>query len=207
MQAQEKLLRAAGEVFAEYGYQAATIREICSRAEVNVAAVNYHFGDKMALYVAVLRESVCAESAEQVVEQSGPPEEVIRAVIQHAMRRMFGRERPAWHVRIMAHELTQPSPALSRVIDEVLAPRYARLRGAVGAIIGRPPGHDLTRLGAHSIIAQVIHYFHARPVIARVWPDLKMTPKRVDQIAAHIAEFSLAALRAMAEQKTEKARK
>ncbi|MCU1343136.1 MAG: transcriptional regulator, TetR family, partial [Candidatus Acidoferrum typicum] len=56
----EKLLEVAEHVFADRGYQAATIREICVRAGANVAAVNYHFGDKLGLYTEVLQQSIRA---------------------------------------------------------------------------------------------------------------------------------------------------
>src|SRR5258705_8518020 len=49
----EKILSAAGEVFAEQGFEGATIRAITERAGVNVAAVNYHFRDKAELFTRV----------------------------------------------------------------------------------------------------------------------------------------------------------
>src|SRR4030095_12192205 len=62
METRQRLLEAAGEVFAARGFRAATVREICQRAQANLAAVNYHFGDKERLYAAVLQYTFhCAE--------------------------------------------------------------------------------------------------------------------------------------------------
>ncbi len=200
-----RLIEAAGEVFAEHGYQAATVREICTLAGANVAAVNYHFRDKMGLYVAVLENSLCAAPPADIralVERSATPEDALREMIHRMLQRMYGkRERAAWHVRIMAHELAQPTAALDRVVAEVIGPNYAAMREVIGRILALPPDDEATRLSAHSVIAQVVHYAHAQPVIVRLWPQFELTQERLEQIAAHITNFSLCSLRAMAQQK------
>jgi hypothetical protein len=83
----------------------------------------------------------------------------------------------------------------------VIRPRYERLRKTIGHILHLPPEHDKVRLCAHSIVGQVVHYVHAIPVISRVWPELQLTPERIEQIADHIADFSLCSLHALAHAK------
>jgi AcrR family transcriptional regulator len=204
-QTAQRLLEAAGQVFAEQGFQSATVRDICARAAANVAAVNYHFGDKMGLYVAVLRKSVGAESAEsfrQLAATNKDPEAALRAIIHQTLHRILGMsDSSAWHARIMAHEIAQPSAALDRVVEEVIGPNYAVLRKVISRILGTPPGHDRTRLCAHSVIGQVIHYSQGRQVISRLWPKLEFTKDRINQIADHITEFSLNSLRMLAKKK------
>lgn len=196
-----KLLEAAGQVFSEVGFQAATVRDVCTRAGVNIAAVKYHFGDKLGLYMAVMRSSFSTaehEAARMALTMEGPPEERFRNFVKMLCRRMNTAGRPSWYVRIMAQEMAKPTPALARVADEVIRPNYMRLAQLLGEMIGRPPLHDQTRMCIHSVIGQLMHYAHARAVLSHVWPDLKMTPARIDEIADHIASFSLAGFAAVA---------
>ena len=194
-----RLIEAAGFVFSEQGYRAATVRDICTRANANVAAINYHFRDKLGLYVEVVRVSMGTHGDHDLGRMqldAKPAAEALRLLIAGMLERALGRDRAAWYLRIMSHELAQPSEAFARVVDEVISPNYASLRGVLGRLLGREPGDDITRLCAHSVIGQVVHFAAARPVINILWPAMKMTPAQVAQIAKHIADFSLAGIRA-----------
>jgi AcrR family transcriptional regulator len=193
----DKLIEAAGRVFAERGFYTATVREICRRAGANVAAVNYHFGDKLALYTAVLRESVQAAklvAMRQAFDLSAPPEEVLRAVIR---ARLASAARPGgladWQVRIMAHEFARPTPALSHIVETVSRPIYNRLLELIGRILALPPDNIETRLCAHSVMGQMLFYVLGPTVLAQL--SQAPSPEQMDAIADHIADFSLAYMR------------
>ncbi|MBV8708732.1 MAG: CerR family C-terminal domain-containing protein [Acidobacteriaceae bacterium] len=202
-----RLLQAAGKVFAEGGYEGAKVRDICALADVNVAAVNYHFGDKLGLYTAVLKNALMADtdaSIQDQIKHCKSPEEALRFQVRSLLREAYGRDLASLHIRLMTQELARPSAALDRVVDEVIRPRYARLRETISRIVHLPPDSDKVRLCAHSIVGQVVHYVHATPVISRVWPELKLNSERIDQIADHITEFSLCSLHALAGDKANK---
>jgi AcrR family transcriptional regulator len=199
-----RLLQAAGKIFAEQGYEGAKVRDICALADVNVAAVNYHFGDKLGLYTAVLKSALLADADTRVIDQMKrckSPEEALRFQIRTLLREAHGRDLASLHIRLMTQELARPSAALDRVVDEVIRPRYARLRETISRIIHLPSDHEKVRLCAHSIVGQVVHYVHATPVISRVWPELELDSQRIEQIADHIADFSLCSLHALANAK------
>jgi AcrR family transcriptional regulator len=190
----EKLLDVAGRIFADRGYQAATIREICIAASANVAAVNYHFGDKLGLYTEVVRQSLHTakhEAVQSALDRLAPPEEILRDVIRARMRNICRGGRPNWHLRILAHELAQPTPALRQLIDKIGRPLANRLLDLIGRMIGLPADDEKTRLCVVSAMGQMVVYDFADPLLKSVWPELKMTPEQVDRIADHIADFSL----------------
>jgi AcrR family transcriptional regulator len=195
-----RILESAGHVFAETGFQFAKVRDICARAGVNLAAVNYHFGDKMGLYNEVLRYAACAAGVVKFdpVLPGRTPEAKLRAFTLGMLQQICGEDRPAWPVRLMTHELAQPTPAFDGVVDQVMRPKNVAIRALVAGIIGRPAGHRQTRLCAQSIIGQITTYAHGREALIRLWPELRFNPKTLDEIAGHIASFSYAALQSFA---------
>jgi len=205
----DKLLEAAGRVFAERGYSAATVRDICKQAGANVAAVNYYFKDKLALYSEVLNRVKRAAHVDQMrvaLDQNASPEEILRDVIKARLRGLHAHTLPDWYFRIAAREFAQPTPAMAQVIEKVMRPIYDRVREVVGKIIVRPPDHEQTRLCTHSVMGQLLPYVLAGPVLVRLWPEMKMTPEQLDRVANHIADFSLAYLRELGASRSRPAR-
>ena len=101
--ARNKVLEAAGEVFAQKGFKAATIREICSLAGMNLASVNYYFGDKDGLYREVIRYvyrrflSLEVELASMLL----PPEHLLETLVEKYYE--FLRDHPEF-VRLLSYE-------------------------------------------------------------------------------------------------------
>jgi len=190
----DKLLDVAGRIFANRGYRAATIREICVAAGANIAAVNYHYGDKLGLYTEVVRQSARLaefQAAQTVIDRDAPAEEVLRAVIHARLHSLFRGDRPDWSFRIMAHELAQPTPALRRLVNKAGQPVFHRMLELIGGMIGLPAEDESTRLCAISLLGQIMVYALAGPLVNAIWPEFEMTPVQVERIADHIADFSL----------------
>jgi AcrR family transcriptional regulator len=102
------LLEVAGPIFADRGYQATTIREICAGAEANVAAINYHFGDKLGLYTEVLQQSMRAAqllAVQNTLDENTPPGRDIEgpdssSTSEHQWERLTGLAFPAPGARV-----------------------------------------------------------------------------------------------------------
>jgi len=191
-----RLIEAGAAIFAERGYQAATTREICVRAHANAAAVNYHFGDKLGLYKAALNFIIGRHEAriEEHALSAMPAERALRSFIQAMFENLTGPDADQY-TQLMAHELSEPTPGLALVVDQIIAPRARLLNGIVARLTSSSARSLQTRLAAHSIMAQVVHYVHAQPVIKILWPGWRMNSAARRQIIDHVTNFSLAGLR------------
>jgi AcrR family transcriptional regulator len=193
-----RLLEAAGEVFAERGFQAATVKEICQRAQANIAAVNYHFRDKNSLYLEVLRYT-SQRAREKYAPPSADPsksaEERLREYVLKFVLRILDTGRPAWHGKLMAREMVEPTAALDELVKESVVPNIRMLESIIRELLGPKVDADTIRMMANSIIGQCLYYSHARPVIERLNPSFDYSEKGIHKIAVHVANFSLSALR------------
>jgi len=194
----DALLDAAAAVFAEVGFQSATIRDICQRAGANIAAVNYHFGDKQALYTEVLKRSHLLALAKYPPDlglaPDATPEQRLHAFVRSFLLRIFDQGPHSCHGRLMAREMVEPTAALDTLANDVIRPMAERLRGILRELLGPKVREPQLSLCAMSVVSQVTFYHNCRHMIARVMPGIALDERSVDQLAAHITAFSLAGL-------------
>jgi AcrR family transcriptional regulator len=205
-----QLLEAAGEVFATAGFRNATVREICRRAGANLAAVNYHFGDKEGLYAEVLRyaQQKAFEKYPLLpnMDPDASPTDKLRAFIHSFLLRIFDNEPTAWFGKMMLREMIEPTEALDSLLEERMRPMADQIRGIVAEILGCALGDELARLCSLSVVSQCVFYHHCRRVVARLFPEQRLDAAAVEPLADHITRFSLAAMKHLPEVKPSKSR-
>ena len=194
-----QILDAAGQVFAQKGYRQATVREICARAGANIAAVNYHFGDKERLYIEAVKSARLAIEDQAPLPDSvdqGDPEEALRVIINILAQRILSPDVESWRHRLLVREFTNPSRACEEIMQESIVPFMNRLHGILRRLLpeGVPTG-TVRRLG-FSIVSQVAYYrLQDRVVSMMVPPEELARDFGVETLAEHISRFSLAAIR------------
>ena len=202
-----QLLEAAGAVFAEFGFRNATVREICRRAGANVAAINYHFGDKETLVCG--GAPVCArQGAREISAAAGrgddaPPEEKLRAFVHSFLLRIFDKGPDAWHGKLMSREMIEPTAALDSLIVERMRPMAAQIGQIIADILDCPLNDERVRLYSFSVVSQCVFYHHCRPVLCRMFPKQQSLNKaEIARLADHITGFSLAAMKNLSRPKS-----
>jgi AcrR family transcriptional regulator len=200
----DRILDAAANVFGEKGYRDAGVREICQAAGVNLAAVNYHFGDKASLYRQVIahtiRQTLAGMPPIRGFEAGRTPPERLEAFIESFMGRVFSVQTRARVLRFMLREIVDPSPALGVIVEQVMRPHFDGLCDIVRGFVGDGADDAFVRRCAMSVIGQCIFYRHNSEALALLDPRLSFDEACVKRLAKHIAAFSIAAIERLAEQ-------
>lgn len=200
-----RLIEAGGEIFAQHGFHSATIREICRRAKANLCAVNYHFRDKKGLYAAILafsyQSAVRKYPPDLGLKENSPPQEKLRAFIRAFLLRILDKDAPSWHGRLIFREIAEPTDVLKDIVESSMRPIYVYLADICRELLGDEKsgeGEDSEPifLCAMSVIGQCVHHFTAKHIIGALRPET-FDPSDIDRIAAHIARFSTAGIKAL----------
>ena len=204
-----RLLDAAIRLFADAGFKRVTVRAICRAAHANVAAVNYHFRNKLGLYreVTEVGITVLQETTTLAVQaaSAGAPEEKLRAYIRVVTERLVGSTGHEWLQRFIAREMADPTPALASLVDRGLRPRLEHLGRIIAEILELPTDDPRVLECVTSTHAQIL-MFRDNPITHRLRARAKLRAATPEEIADHITMFSLAGIRAISDRATATAR-
>lgn len=198
----QRLLDAACEVFAANGFRQATVAEICREADANIAAANYHFGGKEALYVETwryaLEKSLRTHPSDGGVAADAPPEERLRGRILSIMQRIVDPK--SYDFDIVHKEIANPTGLLTDAMHESLGPLRRDFVAMVRELLGEKVTEQQVRLCHMSIMAQCFGPLlrerrrkkSSRGSHARGHEPLGADVKT---LADHVTRFSLAGIR------------
>lgn len=138
----DRILIAAEQLFAEYGFDGTTLRQITRQAKVNLAAVNYHHGDKESLYLEIIRRRIqpinktrLARLAEAEAEagDSPVPIQVLFQVLAEPLFGLFGDAATLgrYSARLLGRSLVEPLPFLEKFLAHEFQPVMARFGQAL----------------------------------------------------------------------------
>jgi AcrR family transcriptional regulator len=201
------LLTAANEIFAKKGFRDATIAEICRQAKANVAAVNYHFGGKEALYVESWRfafeKSLKTYPPEGGVAADAPVEEQLRGRILSIMRRIIDPQ--SYELDIFYNEIANPTGLLAGAIQQSIEPIFRGFAAIVRELLGKQSDEQQARLCLMSIRAQCFGPLMRERRRKMASPDPLPSSSEWDlddleTLVDHVTRFSLAGIRAIRSQ-------
>lgn len=194
----ERILDTAEVLFAQKGYRAVSVREITSAAECNLAAVNYHFGNKENLYLEVFRSRwvpramrVRESFRESLASQDSlSASSVVRALAQAFVDGPLSDDERLRHSQLMTREMTQPTKAFKHVAEQVIQPFFQDLSDQLNSVLTNKVGEEQMLLNIFSIFAMVLYFNFARVAVSR------LTGRKYDsdfrsQLVEQITQFSL----------------
>lgn len=117
----EKLLIVAEKIFAEKGYQGASIREIAAAADINSSAISYYFNGKYGLYNAVVKNRIeVVFSAINTPElQNMQPKDIIALYVKSISKT---HEAYPYYSKILQQEILLPTGVLKTAAREYIRP-------------------------------------------------------------------------------------
>jgi len=193
--AREQLISHATRIFAAKGYAAATTREICDAAGVNIASIHYYFGDKEGLYRAALLQPIKEMTAAfgRFDDPSLPFEQAMRMFLgPFVVPSTDDLDRDV--MRIHLREMMEPSDVFREITAQTIAPAHDLLTTTLARHCGLvEPDADVHQL-AFAMVAMAHDYCMSREFMKMLAPEVLERPQAMERILDRLVGYSRALL-------------
>jgi len=195
-----RLLEAGLDQFGRVGFEGANIRAIAAAAGANIAAINYHFGGKRGLYLAVANHIVEGISgaigpiaAETIAIAAKPrlaPAEARAALeqfVRTAGRLLATSPRAERWARFILREQLDPTDAFEIIYNSIMGRMHRTLTALVAAVLELDPESEQARLEAFSLLGQALIFRFARAAVLKRMGWEAIGEEEADRIVAQLA--------------------
>lgn len=195
------LILAAGELFADHGLEATSVRTIAEKAGANIAAINYHFGSKENLYTETLRYVIlhdenprpCVLLDDPRIETPRGVAQAIYTLVHQWLSAYLSPDEPRWHGRLIMRSLLDATASLKEVVEQVFEPDHEAIKAMI--LRGKPGmSEEEARLWAFSLTGQIAFYVLCRePILMNLKKD-RYDNAFLEAAANHVARMMIVAL-------------
>ena len=195
-QTRKRILRAAAECFSERGFRGTTIREICGKADANVAAVNYHFGSKDKLYFETNRflfqdaGALLLSRTPLCITTAAEWEQELHNWCYSRLAQITSTEKHhLWRGRMFSRERSEPSSVLPMLLEEFLLPIRDRLMDLLRMALPEGVDDNTLQLWTVMTLSQCIVFAQrAGPWEPLLFPPHLPREKWLEATARHATE-------------------
>jgi AcrR family transcriptional regulator len=195
-----RLLEAGLDHFGRVGFEGANIRAIAAAAGANIAAINYHFGGKRGLYLAVahhivegISSAIGPIAAEIVALAAKPrlvPDEARAALdrfVKTAGRLLATSPRAERWARFILREQLDPTDAFDIIYSNIMGRMHRTLTALVAAVLELDPESEQARLEAFALLGQALIFRFARAAVLKRLGWEVIGELEADRIVAQLA--------------------
>ncbi|SDH03985.1 transcriptional regulator, TetR family [Vibrio xiamenensis] len=198
-QTRQRILAAAGELFAQTGFAETTNKAIAAKAKVDLASINYHFGNRSGLYQRALatahRQIINIDDLHALQNQALAPEQKLTQFIQLVCQRTLSE--PSWYAQILAREVLSPSSNLAVLIDEEIQPKMAILKRLLSDVSGIPETAPELMPCLINLVAPCLMLLVTRNLSPNPLKMVHAMPP--SEVIDHLSCYALAGLKAVGE--------
>jgi TetR/AcrR family transcriptional regulator, regulator of cefoperazone and chloramphenicol sensitivity len=200
----QRLIEAACEVFSKKGYHEATIAEICAHSHCNIAAVNYHFGDKESLYAHAWRyafdESLKVYPPEGTLTEADPANERLKARISSLLSRILDEGKVGYFSRMLLSEMATPTNTMDTVIEQTVIPQREMISGILAKLLGEAATEENIRLCGMCIVNMCSMFSMNSHLREKIFNSDKEVSITKDLLIDHIYTFTMGGIKECREQ-------